>query len=73
MALDNGPPAAPGDPLADELDVAVIRFPRISNFTDLDPLSVDAGVRVRSVHGRAGVGSPDVIVGRVIGLERDWF
>ena len=50
------------DGVADELDVAVIRFPRISNFTDLDPLSVEPGVRVRYVHDRAGLGTPDLIV-----------
>jgi adenosylcobyric acid synthase len=51
-----------GEALADELDVAVVRFPRISNFTDLDPFSVEPGVRVRYVHDRAGLGAPDLVV-----------
>lgn len=61
MALD-APTVMAGDALADELDVAVIRLPRISNFTDLDPLSVEPGIRVRYVHDRAGLGTPDLIV-----------
>ena len=61
MALDS-PVAMAGDALVDELDVAVIRFPRISNFTDLEPLSVEPGVRVRYVHDRAGLGKPDLVV-----------
>lgn len=61
MALATPRPMA-GDALADELDVAVVRFPRISNFTDLDPLSVEDGVRVRYVHDRSGLGTPDLIV-----------
>ena len=61
MALD-APVTVAGAALADELDVAVVRFPRISNFTDLDPLTIEAGVRVRYVHDRAGLGAPDLIV-----------
>ena len=61
MVLDR-PVTMSSAALADELDVAVIRLPRISNFTDLDPLSIEAGVRVRYVHDRAGLGDPDVIV-----------
>jgi adenosylcobyric acid synthase len=61
MALD-APRPMPGPAIADELDVAVIRLPRISNFTDLDPLAVEAGVRVRFVHDRSALGDPDLIV-----------
>jgi adenosylcobyric acid synthase len=46
----------------DEIDIAVVRFPRISNFTDLDPLRVEAGVRIRWVHDRAGLGNPDLVI-----------
>lgn len=45
-----------------ELDIAVIRYPRISNFTDMDPFQVepDCGVRyVRSVHE---LGRPDLVI-----------
>jgi adenosylcobyric acid synthase len=61
MALDH-PITMAGDALADELDVAVVRLPCVSNFTDLDPLRVEAGVRVRYVHDRAALGDPDLIV-----------
>jgi adenosylcobyric acid synthase len=44
------------------LDVAVIRFPRISNFTDLDALAIEPGVRVRMVESPASLGQPDLVV-----------
>ncbi|MGH8979531.1 MAG: cobyric acid synthase [Acidimicrobiales bacterium] len=44
------------------LDVAVVRLPRISNFTDLDPLAAEPGVRVRLVEHAAGLGDPDLVV-----------
>ncbi len=44
------------------LDIAVIRLPHISNFTDFMPLSAEALVRLRYV-GRAGdLGRPDAII-----------
>jgi adenosylcobyric acid synthase len=46
----------------DAVDVAVIALPRISNFTDLDPLSVEPGVRVRLVSDAASFGSPDLVI-----------
>ena len=61
IALQRGPSMS-ADAIADELDVAVVCFPRISNFTDLDPLIVEAGVRIRYVHDRAGLGDPDLVV-----------
>ncbi|HLM18564.1 MAG TPA: cobyric acid synthase [Acidimicrobiia bacterium] len=60
LALRHEPAA--GDALADQLDVVVVRFPRISNFTDLDPLCVEPGVRVRFVTDAAALGAPDLIV-----------
>jgi len=47
---------------ADVLDVAVIALPRISNFTDLDPLTVEPGVRVRLVRDSASLGTPDLVI-----------
>jgi len=44
------------------LDVAVIALPRISNFTDLDPLTVESGVRVRLVNDAASFGTPDLVI-----------
>jgi len=53
----------PGSPaLADELDVVVVRVPRISNVTDLDALSIEPGVGVRLVDDPAGLGDPDLVV-----------
>jgi adenosylcobyric acid synthase len=49
---------AGGDPL----DVAAIRFPRISNFTDLDALAIEPGVGVRLVEHPSGLGQPDLII-----------
>jgi adenosylcobyric acid synthase len=47
---------------ADALDVAVVALPRISNFTDLDPLTVEPGVRVRLVSDAASLGAPDLVI-----------
>ena len=44
------------------LDVAVIRFPRIANVTDLDPLRAEPDVSVRFVCSAAALGRPDLIV-----------
>ncbi|GIO31812.1 cobyric acid synthase CobQ [Paenibacillus albilobatus] len=44
------------------IDVAVIRTPRISNFTDFDPLTGEPGVSVRFVSRSAELGQPDVIL-----------
>jgi adenosylcobyric acid synthase len=44
------------------LDVAVIRFPRIANFTDLDPLTMEPAVGVRFVDRAAALGRPDLVV-----------
>jgi adenosylcobyric acid synthase len=46
----------------DALDVAVIALPRISNFTDVDPLTVEPGVRVRLVSDAASLGTPDLVI-----------
>lgn len=44
------------------LDVAVVRFPRLSNFTDLDPLQAEPGVRLRYVEWADALGDPDLII-----------
>ena len=44
------------------LDVAVIRLPRISNFTDFEALEQVDGVSVRYVPKRSELGMPDVIL-----------
>ena len=45
-----------------DLDVAVIDLPRISNFTDLDALSVEPDVRLRVVRRIENLGSPDLLI-----------
>ncbi|MEO1351165.1 MAG: cobyric acid synthase CobQ [Cyanobacteria bacterium J06635_15] len=45
-----------------EVTVAVIRLPRISNFTDFDPLEAEPSVRVKYVSSREGLGYPDAII-----------
>lgn len=50
------------DPWRDgALDIAVVRYPRISNFDDFAPLA-GAGARVRYVRDPAAMGSPDLLV-----------
>lgn len=44
------------------VDIAVIRLPRISNFTDLDVFSQYSGVSVRYVTKPEQLGKPDLIV-----------
>src|SRR4051812_27427994 len=46
----------------DALDVAVIRFPHVSNITDLDPLRSEPGVAVRLVTSPGELGNPDLVV-----------
>ena len=58
LALDR--PWGDGRPGA--LDVAVVRFPRISNFTDVDALALEPGVAVRYVTHPAGLGDPDLVI-----------
>lgn len=47
---------------AKELDIAVIRYPRIANFTDLDPFFVEPDCRVRYVSRPEELGETDLIV-----------
>jgi adenosylcobyric acid synthase len=49
-------------PAGDVLDVAVVRFPRISNFTDVDALALEPGVGLRYVTHAAAVGAPDLVI-----------
>ncbi len=45
-----------------EIDIAVIQLPRISNFTDFDPLRVVPGVGVRFVKNLRQLGNPDAVI-----------
>src|SRR5689334_3575620 len=54
---------AGGRPAGDRvLRVAVIRLPRISNFTDTDPLAAEPGVAVRFVTSSAEVADADLVI-----------
>ena len=55
-------PAGPSSPDVARLDVVVVRLPRLSNFTDFDPLLVEEGVEVRFVDHPSALGDPDLIV-----------
>ena len=52
------PPAGTGETLR----VAVIRLPRISNFTDIDALALEPGVAVRFVTTQAETADADLVV-----------
>lgn len=45
-----------------EIDIAAIRLPRISNYTDLDVFEQFSGVSVRYITDKEELGSPDLIV-----------
>lgn len=63
MGLAALAPAHTGAPAgAGLLDVAVVRFPRIANFTDVEPLALEPGVSVRLVGHPAALGDPDLVV-----------
>ncbi len=55
-------PSGPPPPASAGLDVAAIRLPRLSNFTDLDPLALEPGVGVRWVDHERNLGRPDLVV-----------
>jgi adenosylcobyric acid synthase len=44
------------------LDIAVLHYPRIANFTDIDPLVLEHDCHVRFVKKRSELGTPDMIV-----------
>jgi len=44
------------------LDVAIVNFPHISNFTDFDALSIEPAVHIRLVAHPASLGTPDLLI-----------
>ena len=60
LALER--PSGPPPAATAGLDVAVLRFPRLANFTDLDPLVAEPGVSVRWVGHHDGLGDPDLVI-----------
>ncbi|MNZ31956.1 Cobyric acid synthase [compost metagenome] len=45
-----------------DIDIAVIRYPRISNFTDFDIVAAEPDVSLRYVTKSSDLGNPDVII-----------
>jgi len=62
LALTGPRPRAASPARADALDIAVVRFPRLSNFTDLDALALEPGVDVRLIEDPSALGRPDLVV-----------
>ena len=62
LALDAPRPDAKGPVGKETLRVAVVRFPRISNFTDLDALAAEPGVAVRYAVGAGDLADADLVV-----------
>jgi adenosylcobyric acid synthase len=60
LALDRWSTTSDGD--APAFDVAAVRFPRVANFGDLDPLRVEPSVSVRWVRSPAELGRPHLVV-----------
>jgi adenosylcobyric acid synthase len=46
----------------EDVDIAVVRLPRISNFDDFDPLAAESGVRVRYIDAHQELGQPDAVI-----------
>ena len=62
LALEARAPETPALPGGDTLDVAVIRLRWMSNFTDVDALGAEPGVRVRFTRSPADVERADLVV-----------
>ncbi|MQY06424.1 cobyric acid synthase [Actinomadura macrotermitis] len=62
LSLDGPRPDAQPPYGKETLRVAVVRFPRISNFTDLDALACEPGVVVRYATGPGDLADADLVV-----------
>jgi len=63
VSFKQGTLHAADDPISgDCLDIAVVDLPHISNFTDVDPLSIEPDVRVRVVRHADQLGRPDAVI-----------
>lgn len=47
---------------SNQVDIAVIRLPHLSNFDDFDPLQAEEGVQVRYVDHLEALGQPDALI-----------
>jgi adenosylcobyric acid synthase len=80
LALDRADPGPAGASAAaagvDVLDIAALRWPRVSNAGDVDPLRLEPGVQVRWVRSIAELGRPDLVVlpgSKNTRGDLDWF
>jgi adenosylcobyric acid synthase len=67
-------PAAPA--VAASLDVAVVAWPHLSNFTDADAIALEPGVSVRFVDHASALGDPDLVVlpgTKTTVADLEWF
>ncbi len=62
LALDAPRPDAKGPYGKETLRIAVVRFPRISNFTDMDALACEPGVIVRYAASVGDLAEADLVV-----------
>ena len=62
LALESVRPEVPALPGGDTLEVAVVRLRWISNFTDVDALASEPGVRVRFTRSAADIERADLVV-----------
>jgi len=44
------------------VEIAVIDFAHISNFTDMDPLRIEPDVQLRLIHSASDLGTPDAVI-----------
>lgn len=52
----------PSHKLDSEITIAVIRLPRISNFTDFDPLEAEPSVTLKYISPKQSLGYPDAVI-----------
>tara|TARA_Y100001968_G_scaffold253653_1_gene239345 strand:+ start:148 stop:1659 length:1512 start_codon:yes stop_codon:yes gene_type:complete len=45
-----------------EIEIAIIKLPRISNFSDLDPLFIDSSIQMKWIELGQDIGTPDVLI-----------
>ncbi|WP_413684015.1 cobyric acid synthase [Prochlorococcus sp. MIT 1011] len=45
-----------------DIEIAIIKLPRISNFSDLDPLFSDSSIEMRWIEPGQNLGEPDVLI-----------
>ncbi len=62
VVLEQPPALAEPDAAPNVIDIAVLRLPRISNFTDFAPFEREPLVRLRYVSNTSEMGRPDLVI-----------